>query len=112
MTTNMPLHIVRGEDVTFTGTVTDQSGAVVDISAGSMVLTVKAALTDLDAAKLFQKSATGLTAQGAFTFAIADTDTISLTLDSKYYDVELTLAGSKATVAAGRFIIQPEVTKA
>ena len=112
MTTYAPIKIVRGEDVTLSGTVTDAAGAVVNISAGSILFTVKNKLSDADSAKVFQKSGSGLTSGGLFTIAIASTDTISLSTDSRFYDAELTLAGAKSTISRGKLIISPEVTKA
>lgn len=112
MTQYMPIKITRGEDAVFTGSAVDANGTAIDISTGSILFTVKDKLTDLDAAKVFQKSGSGLTSGGAFTIAISASDTSGLKLDSRYYDIELTLSGSKSTITRGKFILLPEVTRA
>ena len=112
MTQEQPLKVRRGEDFTLSGVVTDQAGATVNITSGTITMTVKNNLTDADSAKVFQKTGTGLGSAGQFTVTIEDADTISLDLRSRYYDIELTLSGLKSTVTFGKFILLPEVTKA
>ena len=113
MTTEQPLKITRGEDVTFSGTVTDEDGAAVDISGDALLFTVKNSLSDTDANKIFQINGTNLAAEGTFDIVVADTHTKSLDLRSRWYDAELvTAAGARATVARGKFILSGEATKA
>ena len=113
MTTEQPIKITRGEDVTLSGTVTDENGSVVDISGDSLLFTVKNSLTDSDDDKVFQVAGTNLAADGTFDVVIADTNTNSLDLRSRYYDLELvTSGGSRFTTCRGKFIMLGEVTKA
>jgi len=113
MTTEQPISITRGEDVTLSGTVTDQDGAAVDISGDSMVFTIKNSLTDADADAVKQINATNLGADGTFDVPIADTDTKNIDLRPRWYDLEITHStGTKATVSRGRFTLKPDVTKA
>lgn len=113
MTVYAPVKITRGEDVTLNGTVTDQDGAVVDISAGSLVFNVKDNKSAADAAIVLSVAGTSLTSGGLFNVVINDTDTKSLTVKSYVYDIEYTnSSGQKSTLSSGKFILFSEVTKA
>ena len=112
MTTYQPIKMTRGEDLVLTGAVTDANGTAVNIAAGTILFTVKNKLSDADASKVFQLSGTNLTAGGAFTITITAASTSTLSLDSRYYDCELTLSALKSTISRGKFILMPEVTKA
>jgi hypothetical protein len=113
MTTEAPIKIRRGETMVINGgPVLDCDDAVVDISTGSILFTVKNSLADADAAKVFQLSGTSLAVGGTFVVTITSASTISLDLRTRWYDIELTLNGNKSTLTSGRFILMPDVTRA
>lgn len=109
MTTQQNIKIRRGEDVTLSGTVVDANGSAVDITGATITLTVK---ESLDASSnVFQNSGSIVVAgSGTFTITIADTDTSSLDLTTRYYDVRILVGGNYSVLTTGLLVLLPEVT--
>lgn len=107
----------RGDTLNFTGTVTDSTGAAVNLSGCTLRFTAKLVATDTDAASTAIKKYTGSgvthinEAAGTYRVTLTPADTSSLTATTVYvWDLQLTDGSSQVfTVADGTLTILPDV---
>lgn len=115
------LAIVRGDD--YTGarrlviTVTDATGALLDLTGTTLKFMVKAQPTDPDAAALISKSTTSgialadqVAAKGVAYITLTSTDT-NIAPDADYYEIQATDALGVITLASGRFWITADLIR-
>ena len=103
----------RGDTVAIPFEVVDSTGAVEDITGASFKLTVNSEEFPTDISnQVFQSIGTITDAlNGLVDFPVSPTDADNL--GDFYYDVQMTDASTKlATLAAGRFIMTQDITKA
>lgn len=110
------VEIARGDDQTIRFTVTDSTGAVVNITAGSFAFTVKESIDDAIGSAMFQKtspagSGIDLTngASGIADVSIVPADTSTLA-GAYVWDLQMTLSGLVRTLAGGVFFVRKDVT--
>lgn len=110
------IDIARGDDQTIRFTVTDSTGAVLNVSAGTFKFTVKDDIDDAIADALFQKQSPAgngidLTsaASGIVDVNVAAADTQALS-GPKFWDLEMVLAGKTRTLAGGVFRVRKDIT--
>lgn len=119
-TVNQNLDIVRGNNKNFNVTVITQDGSPVDITGGTVRMTVKWAPTDADVSAIFalSSSTSGITltdpTNGVFTVNIpaSATSTVPYRLTKLVYDIQLTTSGSEVfTILRGFFTVVPNITR-
>lgn len=107
------LVVFKKNDITISVTVTDQDGNVVDITGGTVTLTVKENYGDADPGALQIIVLSGaLTdpANGQTNIVIADTDTTSVDVGNYLYDIQLNTAGGDIyTLVLGNFLLKDKV---
>jgi hypothetical protein len=108
--------IARGDDQTIRFTVTDSTGAVVNITAGGFAFTVKQSIDDAIGSALFQKtspagSGIDLTsgASGIADVNIVPADTSAMA-GNYVWDLQMTLSSKVRTLAGGVFMVRKDVT--
>jgi hypothetical protein len=94
-----PISWARGAEGSIKIKVVNESGAAVDISAGTLTMSVKRLSTDT--APQMHVAATGMASDGTASFPLVAADTASLALDIYRADFWLTLAGKKSQVIRG-----------
>lgn len=115
--------IVRGDIFSFRRTVT---GVPSGVTIASAILTIKAALADVDGSAIVQKSITtsnvsgtghvedtGADGIGVLRFDMGSADTLAMTADIKYYfDIQVTLSsGDVLTIESGVTTAKEQVTQ-
>lgn len=119
-TINQNLYIVRGNNKNFDVTITAQDGAPVNITGGTVRMTVKYDVGDADASAVFSlsSSTTGITltdpANGVATVNIPASATSALPYSNVrlVYDIQLTTSTPEVfTVLRGYFIVAPNITR-
>jgi len=111
------ISIYKGDSRTLEVTVTDTSGAAVDITGYTMKFTVKK--SEADTTNTIQKTTTLATeidltdpANGIAEVYLLPADTLNLKAGTYVYDVEVTTDTSKVyTVIKSTFVIVEDVTK-
>ncbi len=106
------IKVFKGDDVTFTVTVTDSDGNAVDITGTTIWFTVKKNKDDLDSDALIQKEVTSHTnpTGGISSIALTDADT-GITPGQYFYDIQTVNSGGLVnTYGVGNFIVLQDVT--
>lgn len=106
------IKVFKGDDVTFTVTITDENGAAVDLTGGVLWFTVKKNKTDSDSDALIQKQVSSHTTPtgGITAITLTDTDT-NQTASQYFYDIQFVNSTSDVTTyGVGNFIILQDVT--
>jgi hypothetical protein len=118
------IEIIRGDTKTIVFQVT-RSDVPVDLTGSLLYFTVKNAVTDADAALLFQKTVGAgivisdqVTNTGECQITISPADTATIGLASQFpvacvYDLQLREPSTRVTtVMRGAFVVHPDVTRA
>lgn len=108
------ISVYRGDSKALTLTFTDNDEAVVNITGGTVVLTVKHSKDDADSAALMQKTVTSHQnpTGGISKVSITGDDTKNLAPAVYQYDIQLSLSGGvKKTVAFGEFEVLADITR-
>jgi len=117
---DLALEVNRGDAVSLNvGPVLDAAGAVVNITGYELWFTGKLAVSDLDAAAVFQKTTTAgsiVITNGPAGLArvdLAAADTSALTSSTLLYvDLQAKASGKVVTLARGRLLVVADVTRA
>lgn len=119
---DMPLVMVKEDDYVFDGTVM-QDGDPVNLAGYTITMTAKYEFTDPEIEAVFQIDNSTLTGivvtdatNGEARFTIASAKTASLASNNSdihlVYDIQLTDAiGARKTIARGKLIVRPQVTR-
>lgn len=104
--------LFRGDDVTFTVQVNDNSNTGIDITGCALFFSVKVNSTDSDTDALISKKVTSHTDPTAGTTAISLSATdLNIKPGTYYYDFQLVDTGGLVTTySVGRFIIMQDIT--
>lgn len=108
------ISLYRGDSKALTLTFTDEDDAVVNITGGTVVFTVKHSKDDADSAAIMQKTVTSHTnpTGGVSKVSITGDDTKNITPGVYRYDIQLALTGGvKKTVAFGDFEVLADITR-
>ena len=105
------LEIFRRDYKTFTVTVKDKTGAVVNLTDYDAKFTAKLKSTDTDAqAKIGPVDGTiSSPATGVISFTLASTDT-NIPAGTYYFDVQISKTGDVKTVAYGKLYMIQDIT--
>ena len=111
--TKEDIEITRGDSPVIPIRVTNKAtGAAVDVTGGAFVLTVDPSEEPADAsANVFALTGTVVNGpNGDVTFQPTTTQT-DVTPSELYYDVQMTLGGSKRTILKGKFTVSQDIGK-
>lgn len=110
--TSIDICITRGDSPVIPVSVTDDSGAAIDIDTGVFTMTVDVSSEPSDNSNnLFQISGTITSAaDGQVQFQPSTTDT-DQTAGEYFYDIQMELNSSVRTILKGTFTIDQDITK-
>ena len=113
MRRNQHIPLVRGDHLTVTYTIYDDSNSPKDLTGAAIL----AHFRDSDGALKFSKSTTDAAqilitdaVNGVFELYLVPADTSGLTAGQYPYDVQVTIAANVATVASGFLFLSADVT--
>lgn len=106
------MEIIRGDDSDFELTFTDVDGNPIDLTGGTVFLTVKRSLSDPDEDALLQKEFIDFDdPTGGITVIHLENSETDLPRGDYYFDIQLKDASSKIeSTYVGKFIVKRDVT--
>lgn len=111
--TKEDIEVTRGDSPVIPVKVTDATTKLpVDVTGGTFVLTVDPSEEPADAAgNLFALTGTVVNGPGGLANFQPTTSQLDVAPGEYYYDVQMTLAGSKRTILKGKFTVQQDIGK-
>ncbi len=104
--------MIQGDDVTLTLTFTDNDGNAIDLTGGTVFLTVKNRSTDSDDNAVLKKDVSSFSAPttGIMTIDLTDSDT-DISAGYYWYDVQFVdSSGSVSSIQKDKFIVKRDIT--
>jgi hypothetical protein len=106
------IEIIRGDDISFATTFTDENGDAVNLTGSTVFFTVKEDYDKTDAEAVISKSVISHTspASGITSIVLTNSDT-TITPGDYYWDIQIKDSNSKiSSIKAGKFIVSADIT--